>query len=86
MTTTIKVHVNGRYEATIVHKVNGEVRNTITVGPQEEKSIGFAHDGSKNEFEIVERQLPAENAGGIPPEGFSAQKAAEKAGEEPKTE
>jgi len=78
MTTTVKVHVNGRYEATVVHKVNGETRNTITVGPQEEKSIVFAHDGAKNEFEIVERHLPAEEKG-IPAEGFSAQQAAEKA-------
>lgn len=80
MTTTVKVHVNGRFEATVIHKVNGEVRDTITVGPQEEKSIGFAHDGAKNEFEIVERQLPAKEEG-IPDEGFSAKAAAEKAAE-----
>lgn len=81
MTTTVKVHVNGRYEATVTHKVNGEVINTITVGPQEEKSIGFYHDGAVNEFTIVERQLPAEEKSGIPDEGFSAAQAAEKARE-----
>jgi hypothetical protein len=79
MTTTVKVHVNGRYEATVTHKVDGEIQTTITVGPQEEKSIGFAHDGKQNTFEIVERQLPAEESGGIPDAGFSAQQAAEKA-------
>ncbi len=81
MTTTVKVHVNGRYEATVTHKVNGELKNTVTVGPQEEKTLSFYHDGAENEFTIVERQLPAEEKSGIPENGFSAEQAAKKADE-----
>lgn len=58
MTTTIKVHVNGNYEATVHQTVEGEdgPRTPLKVGPGEEKVLHFTH-GKKNTFVIDEVYL-----------------------------
>lgn len=56
MTVTVKVHVNGRYEATVTNQTTGE---TVVVGPQEEKQVYFRH-GEPNTVLIEERYLGEE--------------------------
>jgi len=60
MTVSLKVHVNGRYRATVKHTVieNGKetTQPDTVVGPQEEKSINFRH-GAKNVLEVSEEYL-----------------------------
>lgn len=55
MTTTIRVHVNGNYRATIKHNVEGEPtpREPVVVSHGEERTVAFVH-GKKNTFEITE--------------------------------
>ncbi|HEX9429597.1 MAG TPA: hypothetical protein VF944_04400 [Candidatus Bathyarchaeia archaeon] len=59
MTTTVKVHVNGQYRATVVHTVDGEVKDTVLVGPSEEKALAAYH-GHTNSFTVTEESIPAE--------------------------
>jgi hypothetical protein len=65
MTTTIKVHVNGRYRA-FVKKTNGDggVEDHVVDGnyegspnPSGEKSFGLYHTATAM-FEITEEQVP----------------------------
>ncbi|WP_287062626.1 hypothetical protein [Mesorhizobium sp.] len=56
MTTTVKVHVNGKYKATCKHSVDGEPYTTVEVGPQEEKHIHM-HHGHVNTVEITEEPV-----------------------------
>lgn len=83
MTTTVKFEVHGNYQAEVFHKVGGELRTGFTVRPGDTWSINVVPGGS-NTFEINESKLPEEErdpAGGIPPDGFSAQQGADKAKE-----
>lgn len=61
MTTTIKVHVNGNYRATIIQTVEGEAapRQPVEVNHGEEKMLWFVH-GKQNTFDVSERPLTAE--------------------------
>ncbi len=57
MTTTVKVHVNGNYEATVTKNGGEEVAK---VGPQEEKAFQIYHSvtgENKSTFVIEERYL-----------------------------
>lgn len=62
MTTTVKVHVNGNYKATVTHTVDGKPQEPVEVGPQEEKSF-TAYHGSANTFEVTEEYLGEKTAG-----------------------
>lgn len=52
MTTTVKVHVNGNYRAT----VKQTDRDPVLVGPNEEKSFSLPHP-AKTTFDIEEIYL-----------------------------
>lgn len=70
MTTTVKIHVNGRYRATVKQFTHeGEEPQLVrqeTIDPQEEKSFNLHHTstrGTHSSFEITEEYLgdkPAE--------------------------
>jgi hypothetical protein len=65
MTTTVKVHVNGRYRATVkITDVNGRVEQHTVDGnymgspnPSGEKSFGLYHPAQAT-FDITEEYLP----------------------------
>lgn len=52
MTTTVKVHVNGKYQATVVQ----DDRDPVIIGPQEEKSFNLPHPANST-FVITEEYL-----------------------------
>lgn len=56
MTISIKVHVNGNYEATCKAFVDGEQTQEVIVGPQEEKYLYHTH-GKTNTYEVTEKYL-----------------------------
>ncbi|RRH98084.1 hypothetical protein EH240_20015 [Mesorhizobium tamadayense] len=57
MTTTVKVHVNGNYRATVQHILDGQpYGEPIAVNPQEEKSFNL-HHGKDNSFSVYEEYL-----------------------------
>ena len=57
MTTTVKVHVNGRYRATVQQKCDGEpYGDPVQINPQEERSFTAFH-GKANTFDITEEYL-----------------------------
>ncbi len=76
MTTTVKVHVGGNYEAT----VKQDDREPVKVGPNQELSFYLPHP-AKGTFEIEERYLGEQPAGGGIPEGGFSAAAGEKAAE-----
>lgn len=58
MTTTVKVHVNGKYRATCKTTIDGEPQGEpVVVGPQEEKALPHQH-GKTCVYEVTEE--PAE--------------------------
>lgn len=59
MTVSLKVHVNGRYRATVKHTVGDQEQPDVIVGPQEEKNIYFRH-GEPNTLIITEEYLGEE--------------------------
>lgn len=63
MTTTIKVHVNGDYEATVIQTVEGEdgPRQPLKISHGEEKQLHFVHD-KQNTFEITEKHVGPKKA------------------------
>lgn len=70
MTISLKLHVNGAYEATVHHSVNGAPAGepVVVKGGEGEKSISFQH-GAVNTYEITEeyvgdRAKPTEPAPG----------------------
>lgn len=57
MTTTVKVHVNGNYRATVQHIVDGKPNGEpVQVDPQEEKYF-TAYHGKANSFDVTEEYL-----------------------------
>lgn len=52
MTTTVKVHVNGKYRATVKQDEN----EPVYIGPQEERSFNLAHP-AHSKFEITEEYI-----------------------------
>lgn len=54
MTTTVKIHVNGDYVATVKHKVDGEEQPDTIVTGGSERTLYFAH-GKTNEFTVTEQ-------------------------------
>jgi hypothetical protein len=64
MTISVKVHVNGRYRATVVQTVEGQNQTTTVIegaydgspNPSGEGHIWFQH-GKTNTFEITEEYL-----------------------------
>lgn len=50
MTTTIKVHVGGNYRTTVKHVAGGVDRDSVEIGPNEEKSFTFVGDVGENVF------------------------------------
>lgn len=50
MTTTIKVHVGGNYRTTVKHVAGGLDRDTVEIGPNEERSFSFVGDVGENVF------------------------------------
>lgn len=59
MTVSLKVHVNGKYRATVKHTANGVEQPDTVVGPQEEKPIYFQH-GVENVLTVTEEYLGAD--------------------------
>ena len=59
MTVSLKIHVNGRYRATVKHTAGGREQPDVIVGPQEEKPIYFQH-GVVNELTVTEEYLGEE--------------------------
>lgn len=60
MTTTVKVHVNGQYKATVRHFVDGKQNGEdVIVGPQEEKVLHMWHD-HENTFTVKEEPFVEE--------------------------
>lgn len=59
MTTTVKVHVNGRYRATVKQTIDGQAEEPVTIDGGQEKTLHFRH-GSVNVFEISEEEMPAD--------------------------
>lgn len=64
MTTTVKVHVNGNYRATVKQFTNeGEEAKLVreeTIEPQEEKTFNLHHTdtrGTHSTFDITEEYL-----------------------------
>lgn len=62
MTISLKIHVNGRYRATVKHVANGVEQAETVVGPQEEKAIYFQH-GVENVLTVSEEYLGEEQSG-----------------------
>jgi len=61
MTVSLKIHVNGKYRATVNHATvrpdgGRAVSTPVVVGPQEEKAIYFQH-GVVNELTVTEEYL-----------------------------
>lgn len=56
MTVSLKIHVNGKYRATVKHVADGRPQNDTIVGPQEEKAIYFQH-GVENVLTVTEEYL-----------------------------
>jgi len=56
MTVSLKIHVNGKYRATVKHKADGREQPDTVVGPQEEKAVYFQH-GVVNELTVTEEYL-----------------------------
>jgi hypothetical protein len=57
MTITVKVHVNGNYQATCKTTVDGQpYGEDIVIGPQEEKQLPHQH-GKTNFYEVTEEYL-----------------------------
>jgi hypothetical protein len=54
MTTTVKIHVNGNYRATV--KQGSRPGQEVQIGPNEEKSFGLPHPATDT-FEITEEYL-----------------------------
>lgn len=50
MTTTIKIHVGGNYRTTVKHVAGGVDRDSVEIGPNEEKSFTFVGDVGENVF------------------------------------
>lgn len=57
MTTTVKVHVNGKYRATVQHMLDDKpYGDPVVIGPQEERSF-TAYHGHSNSFNITEEAV-----------------------------
>lgn len=58
MTTTVRVHVNGNYRATIVQRVEGrpDAEPVMVIGGEADRILNFAH-GKTNIFVITEEWL-----------------------------
>lgn len=68
MTVSLKIHVNGRYRATVKHTANGAPQPDTVVGPQEEKAIHFQH-GVENVLTVTEEYLGEEQPTGAETDG-----------------
>lgn len=57
MTTTVRVHVNGPYKATVKVTKDGEpLGDEIVIGPQEERQLPHFH-GNVMGYEITEKPV-----------------------------
>lgn len=56
MTVSLKVHVNGFYQATVKHSVDDQELAETKVGPGEEKVINF-HHGKTNTLVVTEHWI-----------------------------
>ena len=60
MTTTVKVHVGGKYRTTVTQRVDGAVyRTEVIEGPNKEMSFNNVHD-KLNLYEVQEEQIKDE--------------------------
>lgn len=60
MTTTVKIHVGGQYEAVVRQTHKDGTISEVKIGPDEEKMLSIPHP-VKEKIEIIERYVGGES-------------------------